>query len=150
MINLIREVIEYLRERSDALIGIHCCGNTDWSMIIETGVDIINFDAFGYMDYFLLYPKEIVRFLKGGGVIAWGIVPTTNFTGEESVEILYSKLEQGINRLYEWGLDSMTVFENSMLTPACGMGTMEQDFADRALDLLSMLSKKYGNQGIRT
>lgn len=143
VISLIKEVIDYLRERSDALIGIHCCGNTDWSMIIETGPDIVNFDAFEYMDYFLLYPEEITRFLQGGGIIAWGIVPTSAFTGDESVEGLCSRLEQGLSRFYEWGLDPERVIGNSMLTPACGMGTMEQASADRVLDLLSALSNRW-------
>ena len=145
VISLIKEVLDYLRERSDVLIGIHCCGNTDWSMIIEAGPDIINFDAFGYMDAFLLYPDEIQQFFHGGGSIAWGIVPTANFTGEESVEILHEKLEKGLNRLYEWGLTQETVIGNSILTPACGMGTMEQSRADMALDLLSLLSKKWSS-----
>jgi len=145
VISLIKEVLDYLRERSDVLIGIHCCGNTDWSMIVEVGPDIINFDAYGYMDTFLLYPEEVKHFFRGGGIIAWGIVPTADFTGEESVEGLHEKLEKGLNRLYEWGLTPETVIENSILTPACGMGTMEQNWADRALDLLSVLSKKWSS-----
>lgn len=146
VISMIKEILDYLRERSDSLIGIHCCGNTDWSMIIETGIDIINFDAFSYMEYFLLYPEEIAQFLKDGGTIAWGIIPTADFTGKESVKDLFLKLEEGLNHIYEWGLDSETVEANSILTPACGMGTMGQDSADRVLDLLSMLSKKCGSR----
>jgi methionine synthase II (cobalamin-independent) len=149
VIHLLQEIIGYLRERSDSLIGIHCCGNTDWSMIVESGPDIINFDAFGYMEYFLLYPEEITGFLQKGGIIAWGIVPTAAFTGKESSESLYSKLEEGLSRLYEWGLEPETVAGHSILTPACGMGTMEQSAADRVLDLLSRLSKKYGDVGRR-
>ncbi len=147
VIHLLKEVIDYLRERSDALIGIHCCGNTDWSMIIEAGPDIVNFDAFDYMDYFLLYPDEITRFLRGGGVIAWGVVPTYTFTGEESVEGLFSRLEQGLNRFYAWGLEPQTVRESSILTPACGMGTMEQASVNQVLHLLSSLSRKCGDLG---
>ncbi len=147
VIHLLKEVIDYLRERSDALIGIHCCGNTDWSMIIEAGPDIVNFDAFDYMDYFLLYPNEITRFLRGSGVIAWGVVPTYTFTGEESVEGLFSRLEKGLNRLYTWGLEPQSVRESSILTPACGMGTMEQGSANHVLHLLSSLSKKCGDLG---
>ena len=142
VILILKEIIDYLRERSDTLIGIHCCGNTDWSMLIEAGPDIINFDAFGYMDYFLLYPEEISRFLKSGGIIAWGIVPTAGFTGEESLDSLYSKLKQGLSLLHEWGLTSEMVTKNSILTPACGMGTMEQALSERVLNLLSQLSKK--------
>ena len=142
VIDLLRTVILYLKENSDALIGIHCCGNTDWSMIAEAGPDIINFDAFEYMDYFLLYPDDIVRFIREGGTLAWGIVPTTNFTGDESEEELYARLEGGLNRVYEWGIEPDMLAKRSILTPACGMGTMAPEAARRDLDLLSQLSKK--------
>jgi len=140
VINILQSVINYLRENSDTLIGIHCCGNTDWAMLIEAGPDIINFDAYEYMDYFLLYPDDIVRFIREGGTIAWGIVPTSNFTGNETVEDLASKLDQGLKRIHEWGISPDTLAERSILTPACGMGTMTPEAAKRGLDLLSGLS----------
>lgn len=142
VIALLKEMIDYLRERSDTLIGIHCCGNTDWPMLLEAGPDIVNFDAFGYMDYFLLYPREISRFLENGGTIAWGIVPTVDFTGGESVEDLFSRLRGALGRLIEQGLDPKTLASRSLLTTACGMGTMEETSADRAFDLLRRLSKR--------
>jgi len=142
VVAMIRTVIEYLRERSEALIGIHCCGNTDWSMVLETGPDIVNLDAVEYMDHFLLYKEPILRFLKGGGAIAWGIVPTANFTGKESVDNLFSRLEQGLGRLRQWGIDSDQVARRSLLTPACGMGTMSEAAATAAMQLLSDLSKR--------
>ncbi|MFH1489252.1 MAG: hypothetical protein ABII06_10130 [Pseudomonadota bacterium] len=143
VIRLIREVIHYLRERSDTLIGIHCCGNTDWSMIMEADPDIINFDAFGYMDYFLLYPKELTAFLNGGGIIAWGIVPTAGFSGNETVDELYGKMEEGLNRIYDWGVPEETLAAQSILTPACGMGSMEESSADHAFELLTRLRRKF-------
>jgi methionine synthase II (cobalamin-independent) len=142
VMNLIKDVIHYLRERSGALIGIHCCGNTDWPMIIETDPDIISFDAFSYMDYFLLYPKEIGAFLERGGNIAWGIVPTFASTGKETVDSLFSLLQKGVARILSWGLGADVVAGQSLLTPACGMGTMEEGAAEKALDLLSRLSEK--------
>lgn len=147
VIYLLKEVMDYLREKSDACIGIHCCGNTDWSMILETSPDIVNFDAFSYMEYFMLYPDYIARFIQGGGTIAWGIVPTADFTGDETVDGLYSKLDHGLRLLYEWGLDPKTVVNHSLLTPACGLGTMEQASAEKALDLLSMLSQRCRDLG---
>jgi len=142
VIRNLRTVIDYLRENSETLIGIHCCGNTDWSMIVEAGPDIINFDASEYMDYFLLYPDDIVRFLKGGGIIAWGIIPTANFTGKETVEALFSSLQTGLKQLNEWGTDDRLLAERSILTPACGMGTMKPEHAKKDLELLSQLSQK--------
>jgi len=140
VIESVGEIIDYVRSRSNALVGIHCCGNTDWSMIIETGADIVNFDAFDYMDYFLLYRKEIVRFLEDGGTVAWGVVPTTSFSGKETVSDLKIQLEKGIDRFYEWGIDKGTIAERSIITPACGLGSIEPDKAKKILELLSSLS----------
>jgi hypothetical protein len=145
VIGMIQEVMDYVRERSDTCIGIHCCGNTDWSMIIEAGPDIINFDAFSYMDYFMLYPDDITRFIRNGGTIAWGIVPTSEFSGEETVEGLFLRLKEGLARLYEWGLDPDTVMKQSLLTPACGLGTIDPNASEKILTLLSMLSKRCGD-----
>jgi methionine synthase II (cobalamin-independent) len=146
VIDILRTVMDYLRENSDTLIGIHCCGNTDWSMIMEAGPDIISFDAFDYMDHFLLYPDDIVRFLRGKGTVAWGIIPTSGFTGKESAGDLFSKIEEGLSRVHKWGIDPGMLAERSILTPACGMGTMEPESAKRGLGLLSQLSRMYNER----
>jgi hypothetical protein len=140
VIAFLREMIEYISTSSDVLLGIHCCGNTDWSMIFEAGIDIVSFDAFGYMDHFLLYRKEIVEFLEGGGTIAWGVVPTVSSSGKETVTELRTILERGFTRLKEWGIPRGTIAERSLMTPACGLGSMEADKAQRTLELLSDLS----------
>ncbi len=142
VIDILRKIINYLRENSDTLVGIHCCGNTDWPMIIETGIDIINFDAFEFMDHFLLYPDNIVQFLNGGGTVAWGIVPTSGFTGEETVEKLFSKMSTGLRRIHEWGIDPDMLAQRSILSPACGMGTMDPQMAKQGMKILSSLAQK--------
>jgi hypothetical protein len=140
VISHITEIIDYLRARSNAMLGLHCCGNTDWSMIIETGIDIVSFDAVEYLDYFLLYKNDIKRFLLNGGAIAWGVVPTVSFTGKETIGDLKGRLEEGLHRFYDWGLDRKMVAERSLITPACGVGSIEPSLADRIFELLSGLS----------
>ncbi|NQU13432.1 MAG: hypothetical protein HQ561_04760 [Desulfobacteraceae bacterium] len=142
VIDILRTVIDYLKERSDALIGIHCCGNTDWAMVLEAGPDIINFDAFEHMEHFLLYPDEILRFMREGGTVAWGIIPTTKFTDNDSVESLSLRLKGGLEQLIEWGMDAEMLAKRSILTPACGMGTMSPEAARRGIELLSGLSTR--------
>jgi len=147
VIDLLKTVMDYVRERSDALIGIHCCGNTDWSMIMEAAPDIINFDAYEYMEHFLLYPDDISRFIKDGGTIAWGIIPTTNLADDESMENLVLKLKGGFERIIEWGIDAEMLAKRSILTPACGMGTMPVKAAKTGIELLSRLSKRCQESG---
>jgi hypothetical protein len=140
VIRILREMVDYLKQHMDLWIGIHCCGNTDWSMILESGFDIISFDAFGYMDPFLLYQKEITGFLKNGGILAWGIVPTLDFNGSETAPGLAARLREGIERLRSWGFDPGEIASQSILTPACGMGTMPETDAEKVLTLLSELA----------
>jgi methionine synthase II (cobalamin-independent) len=141
----LKEIFEFLRlKEKDILLGIHCCGNTDWSMIMESGPDIVNFDAYDYMEHFLLYSQDIKRFISDGGKIAWGIVPTSSFKGTETLNELKSSLNSGLKRLVTKGIDPEELRKNSFLTPACGMATMEEQKAIKVLALLSELSAKMG------
>lgn len=146
IIKLLKEVIDYLRDKSNCLTGIHCCGNTDWSMIVDSDPDIINFDAFSFMDYFLLFPDEIKGFVEKGGVIAWGIVPTGDSAGSGDVDELYKRLNNGIERLCGIGFERKKIREQSILTPACGMGTMNEDESEKVLKLLSELSERMSSE----
>jgi hypothetical protein len=147
VIAYIKEIVDYLRSRSNAILGIHCCGNTDWSMIIETGVDIVSFDAVEYLDYLLLYKNDIKRLLQNGGAIAWGLVPTVSFTGRETIGDLKARLEEGLNTFDTWGLDRDMVAARSLVTPACGVGSIEPFLAEQILELLSDLSNAILHQG---
>jgi methionine synthase II (cobalamin-independent) len=142
VISLIKEVMDYLREREDVLLGIHCCGNTDWSMIFEAGPDILSFDAFSHMDYFLLYPEAISRFIDRGGIMSWGIIPTGEHAGKEPAEALVSRIAETLDKFEKRGLDRKQVAGRSLLTPSCGMGTMNEREALKALELLGTVSKR--------
>ena len=139
VIDKLQMIISYLKAHSDCLVGIHCCGNTDWSMIMAAGPDIINFDAFEFMDHFLLYPKDMANFLRGGGTVAWGIVPTSGFTGDESEEDLLKKIGGGIEKIKKMGIGAQTIAERSIITPSCGMGSMTSPNAHSAMGLLARL-----------
>ena len=71
------EVIEAVHGEG-ALAGVHCCGNTEWPILIDASVDIINFDALDYGETILLYPEPMKAHLKAGKVLAFGIVPTNS------------------------------------------------------------------------
>ena len=146
VIGMLQMVVSYIKEHSDSLVGIHCCGNTDWSMILAARPDIVNFDAFAFMEHFLLYPEELSVFLKAGGTIAWGIVPTADFTGDELAEDLFRKVEEGIRTIINNGVSHRLIAERSIITPSCGMGSMAPDDARSALNLLARLRDMFMGQ----
>ncbi len=141
-------VAEKLNEITDAihelggLAGIHCCGNADWTMIFNTKVDIVNFDAYGYGEKVMLYPGDIKKFMGRGGALAWGIVPTGAFTGSETAELLVAKLAAGFQRLAQEGIDEQAILRQSLLTPSCGMGSLTPDKAVAILKLLRDVSER--------
>ncbi len=140
-------VIKSLRETFDsikdagAIAGIHCCGNTDWSMVLATGVEVLSFDAFFFMDRVLGYYQELKNFLEGGGILSWGIVPTTSEALRDvTLEVLMKKMEEGISHLSQKGMDREFVLERSIITPSCGTGTLTIAESEKVMDLNYQLS----------
>ena len=109
---------------------------------METQVDIINFDAFGYMDTMLIYKGEVKSFLERGGILAWGIVPTTDSINEATIDNLMEKLVSAVDYLVKSGIERKLVIENSLITPSCGTGTMPLEEAEKAMTLTHDLSVK--------
>ncbi|MBU1006826.1 MAG: methionine synthase, partial [Candidatus Omnitrophica bacterium] len=124
-----------------ALAGIHCCGNTDWSLLTETAADIINFDAYSYAEGLALYPDDIKGFLKKGGTLAWGIVPTSDAVLKESESSLLSRLSQEIKNLENKGIPRKLLIDNSLLTPSCGMGTLSEELTGDIIKKLTGLAR---------
>jgi len=137
----LNEIIDTIHELG-GIAGIHCCGNADWSMIFSTRVDIVNFDAYGYMDRVLLYPGDIKKFYARGGALAWGIVPTGMFTRDETAEMLISRLGEGMNRLEKEGIDRQAILGQCLITPSCGMGSLTPDKSVAILKLLREVSDR--------
>jgi methionine synthase II (cobalamin-independent) len=130
------------------LKGIHCCGNTDWPVLLRTKLDILSFDTYNYASSLSLYPDEIKGFLGRGGGIAWGIVPNTEENvAKESVASLKDRLEEAMAPFTRDGLRFKDLIKQGLLTPSCGLDSLTEAGTERALQMLSDLSdeirKKY-------
>jgi methionine synthase II (cobalamin-independent) len=126
------------------LAGIHVCANTDWSLVIDSGVDIVNFDAYAYFDRFLLYPDQVKAFVEKGGLLALGVVPTLKpeEIDAESVASLYQGWQTRMDQLAALGLDRERLFRQSLVTPSCGTGSLDRPHALRVLELTRDLSQR--------
>lgn len=137
----LQEVVEAIHA-DGGLAGIHVCANTDWAMVLESGADIVNFDAYAYFDRFILYGSRIIDFLAAGRFLAWGIVPTLKpeEIRRETVDSLYAGCQERFGQLEALGIDPAIIRAQSFITPSCGVGSLELELAKRVLALTRDLS----------
>jgi methionine synthase II (cobalamin-independent) len=137
VISLINDVFAGI----EGLKGVHCCGNTDWSVLLSTKLDILSFDAYNYAQSLALYPADVGRLLKRSGAVAWGIVPNEEKALEgESITSLRDRLEEAMAPFTRKGVRFRELLEHSLLTPSCGLAGLSPQAATRALELLAELS----------
>jgi methionine synthase II (cobalamin-independent) len=144
------EVIHSLNECFDAVKGLkgtHCCGNTDWSVLLSTNLDILSFDAYGYLETLSLYPKELKAFLERGGILAWGIVPTSEAILKEDAQSLVRSFREGVETLSKKGIDQ-TLLQRVILTPSCGTASLPIPLAEKVCQLTAEVSKRLREKGI--
>jgi methionine synthase II (cobalamin-independent) len=138
-VNAIEEIDGALKEEG-AFSGVHCCGNTDWSLLLKSGIDIVNFDAYNFIKEFSLYSSDIEDYLKDNGTIAWGIVPSSDAALKESAASVEKKLEAALKALSDKGVNTDNM--SSIVTPSCGLGTLDENTASKILELTGSVSRK--------
>ena len=149
-ISLSREqVIAYLDEVFDAVhaegavAGVHCCANTDWGVLLGTKVDILNLDAYGFIENLALYPAELREYLDRGGNVCWGIVPNHEQIFNETPQRLAQRLRDGIDLIVQKAagrgvsIRADEFADRSLIAPACGLGSTTVDVADRVFEVLA-------------
>ncbi len=139
-VSVLKETFAVIKQ-AGCLVGSHCCGNTEWSLMVDAGVDIINFDAYLYKEAIALYADSLSTFINRGGYLAWGIVPSQSMEERPSPEELFELVTQGITMLSEKGVPREGLLKNLLVTPSCGLGTLAEQEAERALKELKELDQ---------
>ncbi len=136
------EVIQAVHQNS-GLAGIHVCANTDWDLLLSLDIDILSFDAFGFFDRLAGCRERLDAFLDRGGILAWGIVPTSEAEDIEgqTAETLASLWEKQAQQLTTGERDLKSLLAQTLITPSCGTGSLSRDLALRVLELTRDVSK---------
>lgn len=130
-----------------ALCGLHCCGNTDWSLVLSTGIDVVSFDAHDYFEGLSLYPRELNAFLERGGTLGWGIVPTSGQAAAVGAAALLAELRDRMAALARKGMPRERLRSQALLTPACGLGSRTVADAEQAVDVLVEVAAAWRDGG---
>jgi methionine synthase II (cobalamin-independent) len=125
------------------LVGVHVCANTEWSLLLDAGVDIVSYDAYSYFDRLELYADQLKSFMENGGVLATGIIPTSGelIDTADSDDLTKRWFDQ-TERLEKIGIDREVVYRQTFITPSCGTGTVTEAQAMKVLELTRDVSAK--------
>jgi len=149
---LVLEVVSTLIQtiqNTGGLSGIHICANGDWGPALTSDADIISFDAYYYFDNFILFRDQLVSFLERGGILAWGIVPTSDpeTVSAERVESLFEKWCVQLETICSFGFARQQIIAQTLIAPACGTGSLSTELARKVLqmtrDLSSLIRGRY-------
>jgi methionine synthase II (cobalamin-independent) len=136
-------LLEVVLSGITGLKGVHCCGSTDWSLILKSSTDILSFDAYNYADSLSCYPSVVKAFLERGGSIAWGIIPNEEeAVAKESLGSLNDRLGEAMAPFTRDGLSVKQLVAQGLLTPSCTLASLSAEASVRALELLAELSAR--------
>jgi len=137
--------------------GLHLCADVNLPYLLELGIEILSFDAFqiGFM------PKEyawsVAEFIKKGGIISWGIVPT-----ESSILLIQTPERLALTLSNYWdvisqhtGLPLSQIAEQALIAPArcclkdittetagtCEIPNVEEKIVEKAFAFLPEISE---------
>jgi methionine synthase II (cobalamin-independent) len=123
--------------------GLHCCGNTNWSVVLDIAIDILSFDAYNYASSLSTHSDKVKSFLARGGTIAWGIVPNDEeVLANESLPSLRDRLEEAMAPFSRNGVEFKQIIAQGLITPSCGLDALSPEAADQALELTAKLSSE--------
>jgi len=140
--NDLQEIIEQIHTEG-ALAGIHCCENTDWSLLIKANPDILNFDAYGFFDRLVLYAHDLRDFIMSNKILAWGLIPTGSPEDikKETAGSLIERWKGYVTALERLNIERKRVISQSLITPSCGTGALTPALSERVMHLLKEVSE---------
>ncbi len=122
--------------------GLHCCGNTNWSVLLDTAIDILSFDAYNYASSLSTHSDKVKSFLERGGNIAWGIVPNEEEAlARESLSSLRDRLEEAMSPFARDGVKFKQLVAQGLVTPSCSLESLSPEAVSQALEFTTKLSQ---------
>jgi methionine synthase II (cobalamin-independent) len=127
--------------------GLHCCGNTNWSVVLDLTIDILSFDAYNYASSLSTHADKVKSFLARGGTIAWGIIPNEEEAlGQESLSSLRDRLEEAMAPFTRNGVRFRQIMAQGLITPSCTLANLSVEAANQTLELTAKLSSELRNR----
>jgi len=152
-------MIQTLRNEG-AIVGLHCCSNTDWNAVFGLGLDLLSIDAGLSLKSALASGPGMETFIKQGGRLSLGVISTgptisggaTGPSGKpsgqdpfETSEFHGNTFKNDTSKIYEDLLKTINkehahlqdqILSEAFFTPACGLALHSTSEVELVLDKL--------------
>jgi len=127
LVDLVSGALAALEPR--ATTGLHCCGPTDWRVVLDAGPRILSAPVGADLE---LGAGALTAFLDRGGWIAWGAVPTDRPLGDTASRC-WRDLSAQWCALVRSGCDPVLIRQQALVTPVCGLALHDRDQIGRVM-----------------
>jgi hypothetical protein len=131
---------------SQVVVGVHCCGPADIATMLEAGPQVVSLPV---SEHLVEYAGYLGRFLKSGGVIVWGVMPTAGPLPSKP-DRFWRQLSEVWCALVERGVDASDLRQRSLVSPACGLVGHPVSSARRIARMTAEVGHKVNAQAIST
>jgi hypothetical protein len=144
---VLRRTIAAIRAQG-VLVGLHCCATTDMvfpvAAMCRAAPDILSFDAHydGGLELFFA-DADALEFVRGGGGVAFGLVPTWNDLGQVDADDLVARWCAAARRarVHLPGDDIAMLSRQMMVTATCGLGLLTEDAVHQSFVLAHQVAR---------
>ncbi|MCS7060228.1 MAG: hypothetical protein RMN25_03595 [Anaerolineae bacterium] len=131
---VLKESLTMMRA-AGAIAGLHCCARLPTALAYRARPDLISFDAHQGLEDFFADP-HMQAFMRAGGLVAFGIVPTLSDLSEFHPLTLLSRWLEAAMSVG----DIADLAERSLFTATCGLGLLGERAARQSFQLVGQLS----------
>jgi hypothetical protein len=117
-----------------AIAGLHCCAARPFEQMCLARPDILSFDAYDGLERFFTDPHA-QEFLRHGGTVAYGLVPTWPSLDSLNPMILFTRWLTAASLVG----DPQELARQAMITATCGLGLLNTDSAIASFRLAQSL-----------
>ncbi len=120
-----------------ATVGVHSCGEVDLATLLASGPKVLSLPARSSL---VAYSGYVDRFLRAGGWIVWGAVPTEGPIGGSAGRTT-GRLHALWRDLVDRGCDPERLRRQCLISPQCGLGGHTTSVAERVCWTVTEVSR---------
>lgn len=131
-------VLDSARNRG-ALPGLHCCAALPFDRMFLARPALISFDASAGLEAFFARP-ELAGFVRGGGIVAYGLIPTRPVAAPASAAAIFSRWWKAA----ALAGDPEELARGAMVTATCGLGLLDVPAVRESFELAHGVGRLFG------